>query len=164
MEQQIERDASDVKELGVTALEAMIDYEKIDGVDYVALSAMGQLFHDRCRLQFPQQETVLLKQVPQDDCPPKQKQVSLRDDHGSDVLQKFAEKLRQSPYVKSIVNSLPFNSKRRNCIRRVKPDGTIEFVLTWTDEGLGLCIATTGRTLAETTTIALHLKEKYSQL
>lgn len=34
-------------------------------------------------------------------------------------------------------------------------------MLIWTDEGLGLCIQTTGRNIVETNTIALHLKQEF---
>ncbi|MBE9214605.1 hypothetical protein IQ247_18345 [Plectonema cf. radiosum LEGE 06105] len=91
------------------------------------------------------------------------KEINLRDDHGKDKLQNFAEKICNSPYVKKVVNSLPFNPKATNQIRRTKANGIVEFVLTWTDAGLRLCIETTGRNLAETNTIALHLQENYSK-
>ncbi|MCU0544434.1 MAG: putative CRISPR-associated protein [Oscillatoriaceae cyanobacterium Prado104] len=142
-------------------MESLIDEEPIGNETAVSLSAMGVLFNERCRLQFAKQETTILSLIPQDDTAPDNKPIRLRDDHGKDVLQAFAEKIRRSNYVKEIINSLPFNSKQIDPIRRTKHDGTIEFVLTWTDRGLGLCIQTTGRNLAETNTIALHLAKKY---
>jgi hypothetical protein len=122
---------------------------------------MGVLFNERCRLQFAKQETITLSLIPKDETDPEQKTIDLRDDHGKDILQAFAKKIRRSPYVKKIINSLPFNPKLTNSIRRTKPDGTIDFVLTWTDEGLGLSVQTTGRNLAETNSIALHLAKEY---
>jgi hypothetical protein len=142
-------------------IQALLDEEQIDGVTYVTLSAMGVLFNERCRLQFAKQETTTLSLIPKDETAPERKTIDLREDHGKDILQAFAEKIRRSPYVKKIINSLPFNPKRTNPIRRTYPNGKIEFVLTWTDRGLGLCIQTTGRNLAETNSIALHLAKEY---
>ena len=144
-------------------LQSLIDEEDIDAITYVSLSAMGVLFNERSRLQFARQENTILSLIPQDDTEPERKAINLRDDHGKDVLQAFAKKIRRSPYVKKIINSLPFSSKRIYPIRRTSPEGIVEFVLTWTDEGFGLCIQTTGRNLAETNTIALHLKEEFAE-
>lgn len=144
-------------------IKSLIDEEIIDAKAYISLSTMGVLFNERSRFEFAKQETTLLSLIPLDDTKPEKKEINLRDDHGKDKLQEFSKKICHSPYVKKIVNSLPFNSKHTNPIRRAKPNGIIEFVLTWTDKGLGLCIETTGRNLTETNTIALHLKEKYSK-
>lgn len=92
---------------------------------------------------------------------PAEKKVALRDDHGKDILAAFSKKLVHSPYVEGVVNSLPFNPRARSFIRKVYPDGRIEIVLLWTDQGLGLVIQSTGRTLRETETIAELLKEEY---
>ncbi|MEX6778708.1 putative CRISPR-associated protein [Limnospira fusiformis] len=140
-------------------LSSLIDRED----DLISLSAMGVLFNERSRLQFAKQETAILALIPQDDTKPEAKNISLRDDHGKDVLMAFSQKVRRSPYVKNIVNSLPFNSQQKTPIRRTYPNGIVEFVLTWTDAGYGICIQTTGRNLAETNTIAIHLKQEFSQ-
>jgi len=140
---------------------SLIDEEVIDDVPYVTLSAMGVLFNERSRLQFAKQEISILSLIPKDETEPERKQISLRNDHGQDILETFAKKIRRSPYVKKIINSLPFNSALTNPIRRTSPDGIVEFVLTWTDQGLGLCIQTTGRNIVETNTIALHLKKEF---
>ena len=142
-------------------VESLIDEVEIDNQPYVTLSAMGVLFNERSRLQFAKQETTLISLIPKDDTDPEKKPINLRDDHGKDILQAFAKKICRSPYVKKVVNSLPFNPKRNNPIRRTKSNGTVEFVLIWTDKGLGLCLETTGRNLAETNTIALHLKKEF---
>jgi len=89
------------------------------------------------------------------------KEVSLRDDHGKDVLTAFCRKLVRSPYVLGIINSLPFNPHQRRPIRKVFPDGRIEFILTWTEQGLGCVIQTTGRNLHETRKIAEMLQQRY---
>lgn len=156
-------DKSEVKEmLEGEYIQALIDEVPEGDKTLVSLSAMGVLFNERCRLQFAKQETTLLSLVPKDDNDPEKKSISIRDDHGKDILQAFAKKICRSPYVKKVVNSLPFNPKQKNSIRRTKHDGTVEFVLIWTDAGLGLCIETTGRNLAETNTIALHLEKEFT--
>lgn len=93
---------------------------------------------------------------------PKNKPVHIRQDHGNDILKAFAKRIKNSPYVNAIVNSLPWNNKNTNFIRRVYPDGRIEVVLFWTDEGLGMVIKTTGRNQRETEEIARRLDEEYS--
>lgn len=93
---------------------------------------------------------------------PEKKSISLRDDHGQNVLHAFARKLCQSPYVIRIINSLPYNSQETQFIRAVRDNGLIELVLTDTDKGLGLILQSTGRNKRETEKIANILKEKYS--
>ena len=99
----------------------------------------------------------------QSDVTPQKKKIKLGDDHGKDTLRKFALKLNASPYVIKTVNSLPFNRHHRHFIKQCYPDGKIEFVLTWTDEGFGVVIQTTGRNLQETKHIADLLKEEYGK-
>ncbi|MFN6519178.1 MAG: putative CRISPR-associated protein [Nostoc sp. CreGUA01] len=142
---------------------SLIDEEPDGETTLVSLSAMGVLFNERSRLQFAKQSTTILSLIPQDDTNPERKQINLRDDHGKDILQAFSERICNSPYVKKIVNSLPFNPRRTNPIRRTTENGLVEFLLTWTDRGLGLCIETTGRNLAETNTIALHLQKEFGE-
>lgn len=97
------------------------------------------------------------------DIKPEDKTIHLRDDHGKDKLNDFSKRICKSPYVISIVNSLPYNSKDRNFIRKVKADGLVECVMCWTDKGYGLVIKTTGRNLRETEKIAEILKEQYGE-
>lgn len=89
------------------------------------------------------------------------KQISLRNDHGMDILEDFSKRLIRCPYVVGIVNSLPFNSHERNFIRKIRDDGLIEIVLPWTDRGYGIVVKTTGRTIRETERIGEIIKEKY---
>lgn len=96
------------------------------------------------------------------DLSPDAKEISLRDDHGKERLSAFAKKLVMSPFVKGVINSLPYNPNTRNFIRKVWPDGRIEMVMIWTDQGLGLVVQTTGRNLRETEAIGSILKESYS--
>ncbi|MEQ8188764.1 MAG: hypothetical protein ABRQ39_12400 [Candidatus Eremiobacterota bacterium] len=85
---------------------------------------------------------------------PEHKSVNIRDDHGKDILIKFVNKLIKSPYVIKVINSIPFNPKETHFIKEIYSDGKIEIVLTWTDEGYGLVVQTTGRNLQETKAIA----------
>lgn len=89
------------------------------------------------------------------------KHISLRDDHGKDILMQFSKKIVQSPYVVRIVNSLPFNPAERKFLKHIRANGIIEIVLTDTDRGLGLVVKTTGRNARETKRIAQILQEKY---
>lgn len=93
-----------------------------------------------------------------------QKKIHLRNDHGIDKLKDFSKKLVQSPYVVEIVNSLPYNSRRKKFIKKIKEDGLIEIVLPWTDQGLGIVVRTTGRTKKETNKIAQIIEEKYGYI
>ena len=79
---------------------------------------------------------------------------------GKDELKKFAKKIVYSPYIVEIVNSLPFNPKQKDIIRKYYPDGKIEIVLTRTDAGYGIVVQTTGRNLRETKAISNIIKKK----
>jgi putative CRISPR-associated protein (TIGR02619 family) len=161
-EQTVQKDTFSL-EVESNLFDSLIDEETIDGVAYISLSAMGLLFNARSRLQFAKQETAILELIPQDGTAPNQKKIDLRDDHGKDKLKAFSKKLCQSPYVKEIVNSLPFNPHLTSPIRRTYSDGKIEFVLNWTDPGYGVCVQSTGRNQAETNSIALHLAQRFAQ-
>lgn len=95
--------------------------------------------------------------------PIEQKQFHVRDDHGTDVLKEFWNKLKNCEYVESCINSLPFHSFDKELIRDVKSNGQIELVLYWTDKGLGMVIQTNGRNIRETQKIADIIAEKYSK-
>jgi len=95
------------------------------------------------------------------DIPIEKKKISLRNDHGKDKLLEFSKKLLKSPYVLSIINSLPYNSGVNKFIKKITPTGKIEIVLFSTDRGLGLVIETTGRNLKETQCIAEKISEQY---
>lgn len=89
------------------------------------------------------------------------KNISLRSDHGMDVLLDFSKRLIRCPYVIGIVNSLPFNSHKRKFIKEIHDNGLIEIVLPWTDEGYGIVVKTTGRNINETRKIGEIIYEKY---
>jgi hypothetical protein len=92
---------------------------------------------------------------------PKDKSIHLSDDHGKNILNNFAKRLVNEPYIEEILDSIPYQPHEKECIHRIYPDGTIEFVLTDTDKGLGLIIKTTAKTLLEATVAASYLKNKY---
>ena len=140
----------------------LIDEEMIEGQAVISLSAIGVLFHARSCLQFQKKQTAILDLIPIDDTSPSKKPINLRDDHGKDKLIAFSQKIVQSPYIKKVINSLPFNPHQNHPIRRTYEDGRIEFVLTETDQGLGICLQSTGRNLAETNTIAIYLAQKFT--
>jgi len=93
---------------------------------------------------------------------PDEKPIHLRSDHGTDVLIAFAKQIRNNKHVNGIINSLPWNNRVTSFIRRVYPNGLIEVVLFWTDEGFGMVIQATGRNLRETQEIANILEEEYT--
>lgn len=94
---------------------------------------------------------------------PIQKSIHFRDDHGTDVLQAFANKIKNSPYVSAVINSLPFNPNTVRFIRKIYADGKIEIILHWKDEGYGMVLQTTGRNYRETNAIAEILKNEYDK-
>jgi hypothetical protein len=91
----------------------------------------------------------------------KMKRIHLRDDHGSDILKKFAKKIIRSPYVIEVVNSIQFNPHEKQFVKEIKENGLVELVLTSTDEGLGLVVKTSGRNLRETKHIASILNNEF---
>jgi hypothetical protein len=97
------------------------------------------------------------------DLPVEKKKIALRDDHGKDILLKFSQKILKSPYILSIINSLPFNPGQKDFIKKIYPTGNIEIVLTDTDRGLGIVIKTTGRNLKETQAISEILLNQYGR-
>ena len=94
---------------------------------------------------------------------PYEKSIRIRDDHGKDVLMKFGKRMLRSQYVEKIVNSLPFNSEGKQFIRNIFPNGLVECVLYWCDEGFGLVVKTTGRNYRETAAIAEILDKEYGR-
>ena len=95
--------------------------------------------------------------------PIEKKEINLRNDHGYDILEKFAKRLIRNEYIVKVINSLPFNPSETNFIKKVYHDGKIEVVLTDTDRGLGMIIQTTGRNLRETTEISKIIYEKFGK-
>lgn len=91
------------------------------------------------------------------------KELSLRDDHGKDVLMKHAEKLLNCEYVDGVVNSLPFNPRYGRYIYKIYDNGQIYVVLHWTDKGYGLVLQTTGRNIRETEKIADIIEQRYGR-
>lgn len=92
------------------------------------------------------------------------KKIVLRNDHGKDVLADFSKRLIHCPYLIGVINSLPYNPYERKFIKRIRENGLIEIVLPWTDEGYGIVIKTTGRTMMETEKIAEIIESQYGYL
>lgn len=90
-----------------------------------------------------------------------EKRISLRHDHGMDVLTEFSKRLVRCPYVVGVINSLPFNPSERKFIRKIRDDGLIEIVLPWTDQKYGVVVKTTGRNITETKRIGEIISEEY---
>lgn len=89
------------------------------------------------------------------------KKISLRHDHGMDILTEFSKRLIRCPYVIGIINSLPFNPSERKFIKKIREDGLVEIVLPWTDQRYGVVVKTTGRNIRETKRISEIINEKY---
>ena len=89
------------------------------------------------------------------------KKPHFRDDHGTDVLDAYWNKLKRCPYVEECVNSLPFNGKSSKFIRCIKSNFSIDLVLTWTDCGYGMNIKTTARNRREAEEIAKIIERDY---
>ncbi len=81
-----------------------------------------------------------------------------------DVLQEFSKRLIHSPYLIGIINSLPYNPYERKFIKKIRENGLIEIVLPWTDQGYGIVVKTTGRTIKETEKIAEIIKEEFGYI
>ena len=92
-----------------------------------------------------------------------EKKIHFREDHGIDVLKRFADRIVHSDYVVEIVNSLPFNSHISRFIKNVYKNGQIEIVLYWEDAGYGMLLQTTGRNYRETEAIAEILKTEFDR-
>lgn len=115
-------------------------------------------------IHIPQIQTSEETKLLESDLQIEDKKISLRDDHGVDVLMDFSKRLIRCPYVVGVINSLPFNSYERKFIKRIREEGLIEIVLPWTDKGYGVVVKTTGRTIKETEMIGRIIMEKYGGL
>ena len=144
------------EKISIELLEKTDKEEKSVSVRHISFPDHIKLHIDWIELTYP-------KELIKIDIHPEMKMIHLRDDHGRDILKKFAKKLIYSPYIVKIINSLPFNPGERDFIKRTDPDWKIEIVLIKTNEGFGLIVQTTGRNLQETTKIANIIEQKYSE-
>lgn len=112
-------------------------------------------------IHIPQIQVSAEPELEESDLRIEDKKISLRDDHGKDVLMDFSKRLIKCPYVEGVINSLPFNSHERRFIKKIREEGLIEIVLPWTDKGYGVVVKTTGRTIKETEMIGRIIMEKY---
>lgn len=88
------------------------------------------------------------------------KKVSLRDDHGKDVLLEFSKKIKKEPYIIEVVNSLPFKrdtQKKTNWVG----DGIIEVRLLGVKYKIGIAVRTTARNEIEGAYLAADIEKKY---
>ncbi|MDN3512489.1 MAG: putative CRISPR-associated protein [Candidatus Jettenia sp.] len=120
----------------------------------VTVSPIGLILWERYKKDFPP-HLVRINKKPED------KKIDLRDDHGRDVLMRWAKRLVNNPYVEEIVNSLPFSPRTTNPIKKVCDNGFVDIVFTKTDAGYGMVIKTTGRNKKETEEIVKILMERY---
>lgn len=120
----------------------------------ITLSSIGILLWERYKKDYPPHLRRSSKR-------PEEKSIQLRKDHGIEILKHWAKRLVNNPYVEEIVNSLPFNSRTTNSIKKVYDNGLIELVLTKTDAGYGMVVKTTGTNKKETVEIAGILLERY---
>lgn len=101
-----------------------------------------------------------LKEIEKSKIPYDQKHIHLRDDHGKKELTEFWNRIAKNEYVVSCLNSLPFNRNKKQFIKEIYPDGKIELVLVWEDDGYGMVIQTTGKGIAQTRKIAEMLEKE----
>lgn len=124
------------------------------GPGRITMSAIGLIFYEKFKTDYP-------PELVRDLTPPKEKDITLREDKGKDILFSFSKKIVNSPFVKGVINSLPFNPQRSDPIKKCFNDGEIEIVLVKTDPGYGIVVQTTGRNMQETERIAKLLQKKY---
>lgn len=120
----------------------------------VTLSPVGMVLWERYKEDFP-------VHLHRSEVKPERKKISLRKDHGIDILNHWAKRFVNNPYVEEVVNSLPFNPSTTNPIKKVHDNGLIELVLTKTDAGYGMVVKTTGTNKEETEEIAKILLSRY---
>lgn len=120
----------------------------------ITLSPIGILLWERYKKDFPPH----LRRSTEK---PEKKDIHLRDDHGIDILNHWAKRLVNNPYVEAVANSIPFNPHTTNPMKNVHDNGLIELVLTKTDAGHGMVVKTTGRNKKETEEIASILLSRY---
>lgn len=134
-----------------------IDGQERSGV--VLCLSQKSHFVDPCYANWAEKylpEPVLIKSsvIPMD------KHRHFSDHHGTDVLDRFADKILSCPYVEEVINSIDRNSEARHFIERIHDD-IIEIRLV-KGGGYGLAIRTTARNMLQLRKIARVLEEKYS--
>lgn len=83
--------------------------------------------------------------------------------HGSEESQEFAKQVANSKYVSKVLNSIDHKSGNKNFIHKIHDDGLIEIRMTWTERGLGIVVATTGKNKSQIAWIAKHLEKNYKR-
>lgn len=83
--------------------------------------------------------------------------------HGREECQEFAKQIAKSKYVSKVLNSIDHKAGDKNFIHKIHDDGLIEIRMTWTERGLGIVVATTGRNKSQIAWIAKHLEKSYKR-
>lgn len=91
---------------------------------------------------------------------PESKSISLRDDHGKQMLQEFSQRIIKEPYVVEVVNSLPFDRKAKKTFT-IKENGLIGIRLLDTDNKIGIVVQTTARNELEALYLAADIERRY---
>lgn len=103
----------------------------------------------------PEPELIISKSIAID------KDIHLSDHHGSDVLMAFSKKIRNSPYVEEIVNSIDRVAQDKNFISSFSGVDIINIRLV-KEGGYGIAVRTTARNKRQLKAIARILEEEYS--
>ena len=83
--------------------------------------------------------------------------------HGREECQEFAKQVAKSKYVSKVLNSIDHKAGDKNFIHKIHDDGLIEIRMTWTERGLGIVVATTGKNKSQIAWIAKHLEKNYKR-
>lgn len=86
---------------------------------------------------------------------------TLPSHHGIKECRRHGRELLQNPYVVDVINSIDFDSKEKQYIHKIHPDGKIEVRLHWTKIGYGLIISTSAQDIIEARWIAKHLQKRF---
>lgn len=139
--------------------EIHIEQEDEDTVDKVyCLSSLPHfddpLFVKWADLNLPEPPLVRSKSIPLD------KRIHLSHHHGEDTLYAFAKKIRKSPYVEEVVNSIDIVPGEKRFISSFHDGNMIDIRLV-KEGGFGLTIRTTARNQRQLHAIAKHLEQDY---
>ncbi len=142
-------------------LAQIIETTRIDGETWLSLTPMGHLFVQASEFSMSGKGLVTVTPLPEYDTPPEQKGITLSGDHhGNKQLADYAAKICKSPYIKRITNSMPYNPKAHDPVKRIQHVGNswfVDFVLTGTNEGFTLRAEVTAGTYDEAKTMAAKI-------
>lgn len=133
----------------------VVDCEKI--VDIANISNENQLDTDEFIIRTLSEKEI---NVPKAGVNKAQK-ITLPSHHGINECRKHGKELLKNPYVVEVINSIDFDSKEKQYIHKIHPDGKIEVRLHWTKTGYGLIISTSAQDIIEACWIAKHLQKRF---